>query len=60
MEADYHQDKPWSFGDAKQIKNHRPDLKRSEIDKFLTKNAHQFKIDVFQRHVLIEFACDYY
>ena len=38
METDYYQDKPWSFGDLKQIKNSHPDLKHKEINKFLTQN----------------------
>lgn len=38
METDYYQDKPWSFGDLKQIKNSNPDFKHKEIDKFLIQN----------------------
>ena len=38
MEADYFQDKPWSFGDLKQIKSSHPNLKHKEVEKFLTQN----------------------
>ena len=38
METDYYLNKPWSFGDAKQIRNFRPDLKLKEVDTFLTQN----------------------
>ena len=38
MDAGYYQDKPWSFGNEKQIKNSYPDVKHKEIKQFLTQN----------------------
>ena len=38
MEADYYQNKPWSFGDLRQIMNSHPDLKHNEAENFLTQN----------------------
>ena len=38
MEDNYIKDKPWSFGNSKNIKKHNPNLKHEEIDNFLAKN----------------------
>ena len=38
MEDNYTKDKPWSFGNSKNIKKHNPNLKNEEIGNFLAKN----------------------